>query len=88
MDDISPVANITGKKLKILRKRARLTQNAVVDMCGVSETTICYLERGLRKPHSSTLQRLLNLYAQRIHYWEEMAKALNGEQHAKGTVDS
>ncbi len=76
MDDISPVANITGKKLKILRKRARLTQNAVVDMCGVSETTICYLERGLRKPHSSTLQRLLNLYAQRIHYWEEMAKAL------------
>ena len=69
----------TGPRLKQLRRRARLTQMQVVQMCGVSETAICYLERGDRKPQTRTLQKLLNLYAQRIQYWNELGQILNEE---------
>ena len=53
----------SGPRLKQLRKRARLTQMQVVKETGVSEATICYLERGDRKPQSKTLEKLLSLYA-------------------------
>jgi transcriptional regulator with XRE-family HTH domain len=76
-----------GPKLKSFRKRARLTQMQVVTMAGVSETTICYLERGDRKPQSRTLQKLLNLYATRIDYWRQLAARLEGEVHVEGKVD-
>jgi len=74
----------TGPRLKQLRRRARLTQMQVVQMCGVSETAICYLERGDRKPQTRTLQKLLNLYAQRIQYWNELENVLNKELGPKG----
>ena len=76
----------TGPRLKQLRRRARLTQMQVVEMCGVSETTICYLERGDRRPQGRTLQRLLNLYATRIQYWNQLSQVLNGDVHAQGKI--
>jgi transcriptional regulator with XRE-family HTH domain len=78
----------TGTRLKQLRRRARLTQAQVVQMCGVSETAICYLERGERKPQTRTLQRLLSLYAQRIKYWDDLGKVLNGGSRGERKVDT
>lgn len=63
-----------GKKLRNLRKRANLTQMQVVDLTGVSETTIHYLEHDLRRPQTHTLEKLLNLYAIRITRLEKMER--------------
>lgn len=63
-----------GPKLRNLRKRALLTQMQVVELTGISETTIHYLEHGLRKPQTQTLERLLNLYAVRISKLERMER--------------
>lgn len=49
-----------------------LTQVQVVELTGISETTIHYLEHGLRKPQTGTLQKLLNLYAIRIKRVEKL----------------
>ena len=62
----------SGAKLRNLRKRALLTQMDVVDLTGISETTIHYLEHDLRRPQSHTLDKLLNLYAIRIARLEKM----------------
>jgi transcriptional regulator with XRE-family HTH domain len=58
--------DFSGERLRGLRKRSRLTQRQVVKLAGVSEAAICYLEQGKRKPQSSTLDKLLGLYAMRI----------------------
>jgi transcriptional regulator with XRE-family HTH domain len=71
-----------GPKLRELRKRARLTQMQVVELTGVSEATICYLERGDRRPQSRTLEKLLNLYAIRIQYWKNLDKVFKEDSHA------
>jgi len=71
-----------GQKLKALRKRARLTQMQVVAMAQVSETTICYIERGERKPQARTLQKLLTLYTQRLTYWRQLAERAEQESVA------
>ncbi len=63
-----------GHKLRNLRKRALLTQMQVVELTGVSETTIHYLEHGIRKPQTQTLEKLLNLYAIRIARLEKMER--------------
>lgn len=78
----------TGPKLKALRYKARLTLRQVVEQAGVSEGTICYLERGTRKPQGTTLQKLLTLYAQRIQYWEGLDRVLNGDTNAEGKINS
>jgi transcriptional regulator with XRE-family HTH domain len=64
----------SGTKLRNLRKRALLTQMQVVELTGVSETTIHYLEHGLRRPQTQTLEKLLNLYAIRISRLEKMER--------------
>jgi transcriptional regulator with XRE-family HTH domain len=61
-----------GAKLRNLRKRALLTQMDVVDLTGISETTIHYLEHDLRRPQSHTLDKLLSLYSIRITRLEKM----------------
>ncbi len=43
------------ERLKSLRKRAMLTQMQVVELTGISEATLCYLERGDRRPQTRTL---------------------------------
>lgn len=77
----------SGEKLRALRKRSRLSQMQVVAMTGVSETTICYLEKGLRRPQERTLQKILVLYAGRIEYWKNVNRILNGEPHVEGKID-
>ena len=61
-----------GQKLRNLRKRALLTQMQVVELTGISETTIHYLEHDIRRPQTQTLDKLLNLYAIRISRLERM----------------
>jgi transcriptional regulator with XRE-family HTH domain len=72
-----------GKKLRNLRRRANLTQMQVVELTGVSETTIHYLEHGLRRPQTKTLEKLLNLYAIRITRLEKMER-IWGEDGLQG----
>ena len=62
----------SGAKLRSLRRRARLTQTQVVELTGVAEATLCYLERGDRRPQTRTLEKLLPLYAIRIQYWDRI----------------
>ncbi|MDE2099401.1 MAG: helix-turn-helix domain-containing protein [Patescibacteria group bacterium] len=82
-----------GKKLRNLRHRANLTQMQVVKLTGISETTIHYLEHGLRRPRTQTLERLLNLYAIRITRIEKLEKiwgedGLQGEMQCKAKFPS
>ena len=63
-----------GRKLRNLRKRALLTQVEVMNITGIHETTIHYLEKGTRKPQTKTLETLLNLYAVRITRLERMER--------------
>ena len=63
-----------GPKLRNLRKRALLTQMQVVELTGISETTIHNAEHELRRPQTQTLDKLLNLYAIRIARLEKMER--------------
>ena len=58
---VAMLQSYSGEKLKSLRKRAMLTQMQVVELTGVSEGTICYLEKGVRIPQTKTLEKLLSL---------------------------
>jgi transcriptional regulator with XRE-family HTH domain len=77
----------SGPKLKSLRRRARLTQTQVVELAGVSEATLCYLERGERRPQTRTLEKLLSLYAIRIEYWNKIDQVFT-EKPNGGNLDS
>jgi transcriptional regulator with XRE-family HTH domain len=82
----------SGGRMKALRKRARLTQKAAMEMSGVHYNTIVYLERGHHRPQNGTLQKLLNLYATRIRYWKQLDEelkpiVLGGGNHAQGTIN-
>ena len=76
-----------GPKLKSLRRRARLTQTQVVELAGVSEATLCYLERGERRPQTRTLEKLLSLYAIRIEYWNKIDQVFTENQNG-GNINS
>jgi transcriptional regulator with XRE-family HTH domain len=73
-----------GSKLRNLRKRALLTQMQVVELTGVSETTIHYLEHDLRLPQTQTLNKLLNLYALRIQRLEHMEQIFGEDGRKQG----
>ena len=75
-----------GKKLRNLRRRANLTQMQVVELTGVSETTIHYLEHDLRKPQTATLEKLLNLYAIRITRLEKMERIWGADGLQQGSI--
>jgi transcriptional regulator with XRE-family HTH domain len=62
----------SGERLRKLRKKARLTQDQVVELTGVAETTLYHLEHDHRRPYSRTLQKLVNLYQMRISYWKNL----------------
>jgi DNA-binding transcriptional regulator YiaG len=53
------VVNWKTEKIKLLRKRLRLSQEAFGEILGVSRNYIYYLERGEREP-SKTLRLLLD----------------------------
>jgi transcriptional regulator with XRE-family HTH domain len=60
--------------LRSLRQRALMSQREVERSTGISDSTIHYLEHGLRKPQTRTLDRLLMLYATRISRLERVEK--------------
>lgn len=77
------ISSYPGAKLKNLRKRANLTQKQVVELTGISETTILYLEKGTRKPQTATLDKLLNLYVIRIKRLEGLDRIWGEDGLAK-----
>ena len=72
----------SGSKLRHLRKRARLTQTQVLELTGVAEATLNYLEHDMRRPQTRTLEKLLSLYAIRIQYWNKIDNILEERPHA------
>jgi transcriptional regulator with XRE-family HTH domain len=57
-------------KIKALRKRAMLSQMQVVELTGVTETTLKNWESGRRRPQTEKLEKVLNLYAIKIQKLE------------------
>lgn len=53
------VMDLFAQNLRRIRKEKGLNQSALGDRIGVSQRTITDYETGKRKPHRSTLQRLL-----------------------------
>src|SRR6185437_791266 len=80
------IHDYSGERLRSLRKRSRLTQAEVLKLTGISEATLCYLERGTRKAQTNTLQKLLNLYAMKIQYWNNVEKVF--EENPNGSIPS
>ena len=70
----------SGEKLRSLRKRARLTQKQVVELAGVSEACIIYLEKGTRMPQTKTLHKILSLYSMQIQYWKNLNAVLQEKE--------
>lgn len=58
-----------GKKLRILRKGKRLTQNDVANHLGMARATISNYEVGRRTPHLSDLRRFAELYGVDLGYF-------------------
>lgn len=67
------------ERLRMLRKRALLTQADVCELLGLGKNTLPNWERGKFKPQSSKLERVLNLYAIRIQRNEKLNVMLGGE---------
>jgi transcriptional regulator with XRE-family HTH domain len=55
--DDSPVGNL-GKNLRVARKKLGLTQEEVAQRSGLEQGEVSRVERGLRDPHVSTLEKL------------------------------
>ena len=72
-------ANYPPEKLKKLRIRSMLTQGQVVELTGICVDTLVSAEKGHRRPRTSTLEKLLNLYAIRIQTLERIANVLDSE---------
>ncbi|MBQ1935689.1 MAG: helix-turn-helix transcriptional regulator [Clostridia bacterium] len=51
-----------GAKLRTLRYRNRLTQEALADAVGLSKSTICLYEGGKREPSFDVLQKLSSFF--------------------------
>ena len=64
----------SGEKLRVLRDRSHLSQRQVERCTGVAKSTLHYLEKGLQKPQTRTLERLLRVYADRIRAIEGREK--------------
>ena len=58
-----------GKKLKILRKERRMTQQEVADKLGIKRATISNYEIGRRAPHLSELHRIAEFYGVGLDYF-------------------
>src|SRR6185437_12681407 len=72
----------SGERLRSLRKKAMLTQMQVVQRTGVCEATLYNVEKGVRRPQTRTLEKLLSLYAIRIQYWKNANKVF--EENTNG----
>jgi len=68
MEDFSPT------RMKLLRKRARLSRRDVVRETGLSRNTLSSVETGKHTPHGATLRKLLDLYFREALYWQRMSQ--------------
>lgn len=59
--------NTFGEVLRLLRKRAGMTQTELGDAVGYSTAQICRLESGARRPNPSDVQRLFVPMLQRTN---------------------
>lgn len=50
-----------SKRLKEVRKKAKLTQQQLGDMVGVTKVSVCCYEKGTRTPTLDTLMELANV---------------------------
>ena len=51
-----------GEKIKILRKRARMTQAKLAEILNVTTRSIIYYERNQRNPADDILEKLVELF--------------------------
>lgn len=65
-----------GSRLKVARKRARLSQEAVAARLGIQRTRVSEWETGMHRPNAVTLQQLADLYG------TSTRALLNGEPDA------
>ena len=47
-----------GKTIEALRKKRKIKQGALADAAGISQTYLCLLEKDLKAPTTSTLQKI------------------------------
>ncbi len=70
-----------------LRERAMLSDYDVQRMTGISRMTLYDLEKGRRKPRTTTIRRLLNLYAIHISKLEHIQTSWQTSPPEKRTPD-
>lgn len=63
------MSNDIGKKLKILRKGRKLTQQEAADKLGLVRASISNYETGRRSPHISELKRFAEFYGVGLDYF-------------------
>jgi transcriptional regulator with XRE-family HTH domain len=49
-----------GKRVRTLRKKKGLSQEAFADLCGLDRTYVSGIERGVRNPSLVNLEKLAN----------------------------
>lgn len=57
-----------GKRLKLARKRRRMTQSDLARASGISVSFLGHLERGTRKASAETLAALCEVLEMDLHY--------------------
>lgn len=69
-----------GRRIKVQRKRARLTQEQLAEMAGISLSFYGHVERGSRKASLETLVRICNALQVSPEYilQDSLEKDLNG----------
>ncbi|MCS0824613.1 helix-turn-helix domain-containing protein [Cytobacillus firmus] len=60
--------SIIGERLKELRKKKKMTQKAVANIIGISNSTLCAYERSFRNPDTYTIDKISNLYGVSADY--------------------
>ena len=58
-----------GRKLRILRKEKRMTQQELADHLGIKRATISNYEIGRRSPHLSELRRISEYFGVGLDYF-------------------
>ena len=58
-----------GRKLRILRKEKRMTQQELADQLGIKRATISNYEIGRRSPHLSELRRISEYFGVGLDYF-------------------
>lgn len=81
----APSSKTPGERLALARNRARLSQNALSELSGVSVNAIINFENGRTKPRPRTLMAL----AEHLDIpWETLKEDDDGASEAQATPDA